>query len=425
MLPGWQLALLRRRARRLVFDFDDAIFHRDSYHQRGIESSALSERFARTVKAADRVIAGNNFLAAAARRSGARYEKVSVIPTCVEPASYQVAAHAGHEDLRLAWIGSASTLQGLERTRTLWEKLGREVKGVSMRIIADRTTNFSELPVTAVRWSEETEAQELAAADIGVNWMPDDEWSRGKCGLKILQYQAAGLPVIANPVGVHREMVMRGASGFLPENDADWIESVRVLRDPALRKRMGSAGRASVELKYSTPGWSHSFVRAIVNTREPFAIEAAVQHDVPEVTRLIGRIFTEYGWVFEPAHELPDLAAFSTHYEAPAGAFFVCRDGNSVVGSVGVNRLGPEVAELHRLYVDQFARRRGVGRSLVDRAIEWCAEQGIPRLTLWSDTRFDDAHALYDGMGFTRTGERALDDANHSREYGFEKSLAQ
>ena len=107
------------------------------------------------------------------------------------------------------------------------------------------------MPVVAVPWTEATEADVLAAGDVGISWVPDDLWSRGKCGLKVLQYQAAGLPVLANPVGVHPEMIAPGVSGFLAATADDWVEAVRALADdPPLRHRMGArgAGVGRVEL---------------------------------------------------------------------------------------------------------------------------------------------------------------------------------
>ena len=152
-------------------------------------------------------------------------------------------------------------------------------------------------------------------------------------------------------------------------------------------------------------------------------IEPARAEDAPEVISLIGRVFAEYGFIFEPADELPDLLAFAQHYVAPRGAFFVIRDQGQVVGAVGVEQLGESSAELHRLYLDAALRGRGLGRALVEAVIAWCRAGAIKHLLLWSDTRFDRAHVLYARMGFQRTGERTLNDVNHTREYRYERAL--
>jgi GNAT superfamily N-acetyltransferase len=153
-------------------------------------------------------------------------------------------------------------------------------------------------------------------------------------------------------------------------------------------------------------------------------VTAASSADVDGVIALIGRVFAEYGFLFDPAVEVPDLLRFAAHYAPPHGVFFVVRRGTTVVGSAGVERLDANTAELHRLYLDTEWRGRRLGRALVETALGWCRAQGIPRLVLWSDTRFDLAHRLYVRMGFRRTGERVLpDDANHTREHGFERTV--
>jgi glycosyltransferase involved in cell wall biosynthesis len=122
---------------------------------------------------------------------------------------------------------------------------------VALKLICDKFLKLDRLPVLESPWSEATEAAEIAAADIGLSWVPDDSWSRGKCGLKVLQYMAAGLPVVANPVGVQGDMVRHGETGFLAETADQWVDAVRRLaHDPDLRRRMGSAGRQRVESEF-------------------------------------------------------------------------------------------------------------------------------------------------------------------------------
>jgi GNAT superfamily N-acetyltransferase len=150
----------------------------------------------------------------------------------------------------------------------------------------------------------------------------------------------------------------------------------------------------------------------------------ATRDDAPGVIDLIGRVYAEYNFVYEPHVEVPDLVRFDDHYAAPRGAFFVVREAELIVGSVGVERVDDETAELHRLYLDARLRGRGTGRALVQAALAWCRSEGITRMILWSDTRFDQAHRLYTRLGFRQTGERTLpDDLNQTREYGFERPV--
>jgi len=155
-------------------------------------------------------------------------------------------------------------------------------------------------------------------------------------------------------------------------------------------------------------------------SNQSFTLALASAAEVPAVISLIGRVYDEYGLLFEPVAELPDLLAFARHYGAPYGAFFVLRDSDGVVGSVGIERLAEDSAEVHRLYLDAGLRGRGLGRALVETVLAWCQAEGVRHLALWSDTRFDRAHTLYERMGFQRTDERALTDINQSREYRYE-----
>jgi glycosyltransferase involved in cell wall biosynthesis len=132
------------------------------------------------------------------------------------------------------------------------DSVGRAVSGLRLRMVCDRFLHFADLPVEENRWNPATETAAIAGADIGVSWTPDDEWSRGKCGLKVLQYMAAGLPVIANPVGVHATLVQDGVTGLLARTSAEWVSAVEKLAgDAALRRQMGAAGRARVERDFS------------------------------------------------------------------------------------------------------------------------------------------------------------------------------
>jgi glycosyltransferase involved in cell wall biosynthesis len=270
LLPGWQLALLRRRVARLLFDFDDAVYLRDSYSSRGLRHAGRLRRFAATVRACDAVLAGNDFLRVNAMFRTER-ARVHVVPTCVDPGRYPLhKAPRGAGPVRLVWVGSSSTLQGLERSAPLLNEVGARVPGLRLKLVCDRTVHLRSLPVDLCPWSEATEAEEIAAADVGISWVPDDDWSRGKCGLKVLQYMAAGLPVVANPVGVHVEMVHHEETGFLAETTGEWVAALaRLAGDPGLRERMGRAGRRVVEERYSVPVGAKAWLTVLDGLRRP------------------------------------------------------------------------------------------------------------------------------------------------------------
>ncbi len=269
LFPRWQLNLLRRRAKRLVYDFDDAVLYRDSNDPRGSHSAKRLRRFRSTVQAADHVIAGNNFLAQCARDGRAGSERVQVIPTCIDLDLYPTSRHpVPSGGIDLVWIGSSSTLASLEACRDLWQRIGRDVERARLRLICDRFADLSPLRVVPVPWTEATEVAELSRSDAGISWLPRDLWSLGKCGLKVLQYQAAGLPVVANPVGVHPAMVIPETTGYLASSPDEWCQAIRRLRDdPEKRTEMGRAGRRRVEESYSVAAWSSAFVSAITGRR--------------------------------------------------------------------------------------------------------------------------------------------------------------
>ena len=193
-----------------------------------------------------------------------RAQRVRTIPTCIDPDRYPrrtpsagPVPRSGTSHVDLVWIGSSSTLQGLEQQEPLWDRLGREIPGLRLRVICDRFPSFATIPVVPIPWAEEWEAHDLAAGDIGISWLPNDPWSRGKCGLKVLQYQAARLPVVANPIGMQSDLVEPGATGFLPETPEKWVTAIRTLAgDPELRQRMGRLARQRVEAEFSVRAWA-------------------------------------------------------------------------------------------------------------------------------------------------------------------------
>jgi glycosyltransferase involved in cell wall biosynthesis len=251
LLSGWQLERVRRAVRALVFDFDDAVFLRDSFDRRGPGSDRRRRGFARMIRAADMVVAGNAFLRDQALEWTSQ-EHVRLVPTCVDLGRYARAAHAlGQPHTQLVWIGSGSTLRGLEKIASWLDWAGQTISGLNFKVICDRSLELAHLPTRFCPWDKATEGRELADADIGISWLPPDGWSEGKCGLKILQYMAAGLPVVANPVGVQARLVRHGETGFLAATAGQWREALgQLAADPLLRRRMGAKGRDLVAREF-------------------------------------------------------------------------------------------------------------------------------------------------------------------------------
>jgi len=262
------LGLFRRNVKRLVFDFDDAVFRRDSFARKG--TGPEKKRFEGIVGASDTVIAGNDFLAQSAR-CYTEPDHVVMIPTCIETRAYERDLVAEGrtspcDAMVLAWIGSSSTLPLLTGRADILNRIGREFSKIRLKVICDSFPSFEHMPVQPVPWSAETEIPELASSHVGISWLPEDEWGKGKCGLKVLQYMAAGLPVVANPFGVHLQMIEHGKSGFLADTPEDWIRAVRTLHDdPALAKQMGARGKEMVRARYSVSGWATKLHNVLID----------------------------------------------------------------------------------------------------------------------------------------------------------------
>ncbi|MGH8670548.1 MAG: glycosyltransferase family 4 protein [Burkholderiales bacterium] len=242
---GLFLALLRGGAKRLVFDFDDAIFLRSD----GAPSRLRMGRFARMAGKCDLVWAGNAYLAEHAGRFNSR---VAIVPTSLDPAKYGIAVHKPDDSLDLVWIGSKSTRKYLVDIIPTLEQIALKIPSLKLKIVADFSLESNRLPILPVRWDARTEAQEIASSHIGIAPMPDNPWTRGKCALKVLQYMAAGLPVVSSPAGSNAEIVEPGENGFLAAGDEQWENAIlRLNADSGLRTRMGESGRKRVHAAFS------------------------------------------------------------------------------------------------------------------------------------------------------------------------------
>ncbi len=239
-------ALLRMVSRRLVFDFDDAIFVKSS----GKPSARRAARFRGAVEKADLVLAGNGYLAAEAHRFSANVETV---PTCVPLAKYPDPGERPAQGDRLVWIGSRSTSKYLKYGHEAFTAIAQRCPDARLRVIGDFEWSHPDLEVESVPWSEAIEQPRLAASGIGVAPMPDNPWTRGKCALKVLQYMACGLPVVSSATGANAEVIEDGVTGFLVSTPAEWADAVeKLLANPDLRSTMGHRGRNRLAEHFST-----------------------------------------------------------------------------------------------------------------------------------------------------------------------------
>ena len=249
----------------IVSDYDDAVFHRYDLHRIAPVRWLLGRKIDRIMQRSTLVAAGNDYLARRACNAGAR--QVEFVPTVVDLSHYTVHAEpTTNTSMQVGWIGTPNT----------WEMFGKNVysplkdtlavQGARFKAVGAKLESESVGELDIVPWCEDTEVQAIQSMDIGVMPLTDTPWTRGKCGYKLIQYMACGVPVVASPVGVNREIVTHGVNGFLAKTDAEWRSAIAtLLADAELRCRMGAAGRKKVEDHYSLQVWGPRVAQMLRN----------------------------------------------------------------------------------------------------------------------------------------------------------------
>ncbi len=290
---SWQLSLVRRLAKSLVYDFDDAVFQPRQLSSQGTPESPETAAISATIRAADTVIAGNAYLGRHASRTGRRtrphradHRPDRFLPPG-HPCPHRAGRSAGLDRLVEHSPGTGAGRQASSQAA------GERTAGLELHLVCDRMADFPGVAVVPRRWSAATEAEDVAAADVGVSYLPDDAWSRGKCGLKVLQYMAAGLPVVANPVGMNRAWSSTAKPLLAPPGE--WAAIARLAADPALRRRMGAAGRRAVEQRYSVERWGPQWADILESAvRRPLTEKVRVRAiRAPETLAIITRRVSE------------------------------------------------------------------------------------------------------------------------------------
>jgi len=253
--PPFLEALLSMMRSKVVYDIDDAIFLPYLSSKSRLLGSALRNKIPSALRRSTVVVAGNSFLKDYAARFNPR---TVLVPTVVDPAKYAEPARArsARETPVIGWIGSPDTVRFLEERAEALRSVARGCR-FELRVIGVSSFAIPGIGVTCVPWSEETEARELARFDVGIMPLPSNDWARGKCGLKLLQYMAAGLPVVSSPEGAADRIVSHGMSGYIARGDEEWRLHLSALLDnPDLRGLMGREGRRRVEEHFSLGLWA-------------------------------------------------------------------------------------------------------------------------------------------------------------------------
>jgi glycosyltransferase involved in cell wall biosynthesis len=251
--PLIELALASRKRPAMVFDFDDAIFLSNVSQANRLVASLKYPRKVRTIiRHSDHVIVGNDYLASYARGFN---DAVTMIPTCVDTNRFVPRPSSGPAnggDPIVGWIGTPTTTPYLLQMRDVLQRVSQRHR-LEVRVSgAGQDVSWPDVPVRNVPWTLDSEVELFNTCDVGIYPLPDDEWSKGKCGFKAIQFMACGVPVVAAAVGVNRDIIQDGVNGFLASTSDEWIEKIgRLLSDPDLRARFAVRGRRTIEERYS------------------------------------------------------------------------------------------------------------------------------------------------------------------------------
>jgi glycosyltransferase involved in cell wall biosynthesis len=251
------LTLLSMFCDKIIFDFDDAIFTKSD----GRAAPRRMHRFNQTVNLAWQVWAGNHYLANVATQQlshdkgrASAIPSIKYVPTVIETGKYYQRPKSAC--FSMLWIGSQSTSKYLYENSDMLEALGKRFNNLKLIIVGDFTFELSHLNVECHRWSEQVELEQAANAHIGIAPMSDDDWSRGKCALKVLQYMAAGLPVVSSNTGANADVVVQGQTGFVADTVEDWLAAIEDLQgDPDKALRMGAAGLKRIQAEFNSDLW--------------------------------------------------------------------------------------------------------------------------------------------------------------------------
>jgi hypothetical protein len=242
-LPSAWEELVFRHRKPVIYDCDDAFFYAYSAHRNPLVRRLLGRKLDRLMRGAAAASCGNGHLQDYVSRFS---RKTILLPTVVDTQVYRprVDGNAG-QPVTIGWIGSSSTWGYMQPLLPLLRELAA-TRGIRVRVVgAGHAAQGESFPgLDLVEWNERREVEEVQRMDIGISLVPDDPWVQGKCGLKLVQYMACGLPAVASPVGVNRQLITPGVNGLLPDGEQEWRSALLSLIDDAtLRRSLGAAGR--------------------------------------------------------------------------------------------------------------------------------------------------------------------------------------
>jgi len=246
---------------KLVFDFDDSIWLQNvSEANRYYKFLKNPSKTMELIKLSHLVIAGNNYLA---EYAGQFHNNVMVIPTTIDTNYHRPSINKNQEDVVIGWTGTHSTIKYLFMALPILKKIQETYSNVTFRVICENQFSIYELGIQTTAWSKNKEIEQLQEFDIGVMPLPNDEWVKGKCGFKGLQYMGLSIPTVMSPVGVNNEIIQDGINGFLADAEQEWLEKLsQLIESKELREKLGIAGRKTVEEKYSVEANKRKYLEA-------------------------------------------------------------------------------------------------------------------------------------------------------------------
>ncbi|MFN8380555.1 MAG: glycosyltransferase family 4 protein [Anaerolineales bacterium] len=246
--PAWCERLLDGFGIPYIVDYDDAVFHRYDQHSNGLVRFFLSKKIDQVMRHAALVVVGNDYLKERAVKAGAK--RVVYLPSVVDGQQYLQPA-ISKPQFNIGWIGSPVTAPYLGTISPSLDILARQRDVKIILIGSGGTDPLPQLSKIVLPWSEETEAVDIHQFDVGIMPLQDGPFENGKCGYKLIQYMAAGIPVVASPVGINRQIVEHGVNGFLASSEREWTQALEYLHNnPKERRQMGDAGRKKFEREY-------------------------------------------------------------------------------------------------------------------------------------------------------------------------------
>lgn len=272
IFPNYLERIVAKLNAAIVYDFDDAIYKEFRRKKGGLMTRLVdSSKTMENIKLGKCVIAGNTYLADYARQFNSN---VFVIPTPVDIFP-QIKQHGSHR-VTIGWIGSSVNLLYLDLLQNVFLELKKKFDFL-LRVVSNKDYHSPNVEVVNKKWRLEDEIDDLLSFDIGIMPLLDNEYTRGKCGFKILQYMAAGVPVVCSPVGINQEIVIDRVNGYTAHSPAEWIEKLSILiQDVDLRQRLGREGRKTVEQRFSRQVLFPNFLAALqsaANFKKHYSLE--------------------------------------------------------------------------------------------------------------------------------------------------------